>query len=94
MSNKSWGGRFKKAQDPRVVKFNASLSFDHELYSYDIQGSQTHANMLARQHLITAVEAKTICQAFDEIAVELSAGQHILDESCEDIHLFIERLFI
>ena len=94
MSNKSWGGRFKKAQDPRVVKFNASLSFDHELSPYDIQGSQAHANMLARQHLITADEATIICQALDEIAAELSASQHVLDESCEDIHLFIERLLI
>lgn len=94
MSNKSWGGRFKKAQDPRVIKFNASLSFDHELYPYDIQGSQAHARMLARQALITADEAIIICQALDDIAIELRAGQHILDESCEDIHLFIERLLI
>lgn len=94
MSNKSWGGRFKKAQDPRVVKFNASLSFDHALYPYDIQGSKAHAEMLAKQHLITATEAKTICQALDEIAIELSTDQHILDEACEDIHLFIEQLLI
>ncbi len=94
MSNKSWGGRFKKAQDPRVVKFNASLSFDHELYLYDIQGSQAHATMLARQHIITAVEADTICKALDEIAEELSSGQHVLDESSEDIHLFIEQILI
>ena len=94
MSNKAWGGRFKKEQDPRVVTFNASLKFDHELFPYDIQGSKAHAAMLAKQNLITASDAHVICEALDAIYNELTNGLHQFDETCEDIHLFIERLLI
>ncbi|CDZ77982.1 Argininosuccinate lyase [Legionella massiliensis] len=94
MSNKTWGGRFKKPLDPSVVKFNASLSFDHLLYAHDIAGSKAHAAMLARQGLITEEEAQAINSALTEIGLEIEQGQHSLDESCEDIHMFIEHLLI
>ncbi|MBP6219374.1 MAG: argininosuccinate lyase, partial [Oligoflexales bacterium] len=92
MSNKAWGGRFKKPLDPRVMKFNASIAFDHVLYEFDIIGSQTHAQMLARQGLISASEAKSICEALREIQEEIRIGSHEFDGSCEDIHMFIEDL--
>ncbi|MBA3537055.1 MAG: argininosuccinate lyase [Tatlockia sp.] len=94
MSHKTWGGRFKKTLDPKVVKFNASLSFDHILYKYDIVGSQTHVTMLARQGLINVDEEEAIYIALTEIGNEIEQGQHALDESCEDIHMFIELLLI
>ena len=94
MAHKTWGGRFQKPLDPLVVKFNASLSFDHVLYPYDIQGSQVHASMLVRQGLLTEGEAKDICKALEEIGAELQQGQHPLDDTCEDIHMFIEHLLI
>jgi argininosuccinate lyase len=94
MSHKTWGGRFKKPLDPNVVKFNASLAFDHVLYKYDIAGSQTHVTMLARQGLIKVDEAEAITTALTEIGNEIEQGQHALDESCEDIHMFIELLLI
>ncbi|MBI2602671.1 MAG: argininosuccinate lyase [Deltaproteobacteria bacterium] len=92
MSNKAWGGRFKKPLDPRVVKFNASISFDNILYEFDIIGSQTHAKMLARQGLISNSEAESICEALSEIQDEIRTCSHVFDESCEDIHMFIEQL--
>jgi argininosuccinate lyase len=94
MSNKTWGGRFKKPLDPSAVKFNASLSFDYLLYTHDIVGSKAHAAMLARQKLITEEEAQTINTALTEIGLEIEQGQHSLDEACEDIHMFIEHLLI
>lgn len=94
VNNKTWGGRFKKTLDPRAVKFNASLSFDHVLYPYDILGSQVHVKMLARQGLITKEEAEVICHALNEIASEMKEGKHALDESSEDIHMFLEQLLI
>lgn len=94
MSHKTWGGRFKKPLDPRVVKFNASLLFDHVLYSHDITGSKAHAQMLARQGLIKEEEAQAILTALTEIAHEIEQGQHPLDETCEDIHMFIEHLLV
>lgn len=94
MTNNIWGGRFKKPLDPKVSKFNASLGFDHILYEYDILGSQIHAQMLARRGLITLIEAEKITKALAEINLELKQGLHALDESLEDVHMFIESLLI
>lgn len=94
MSHKTWGGRFKKALDPRVMHFNASLPFDKILFKHDVLGSQVHAKMLARQGLITQSEAERICNALDEICDELEHKIHDLDESAEDIHMLIEQLLI
>jgi argininosuccinate lyase len=94
MTNKTWGGRFKKSLDPRVAKFNASISFDHILYHYDILGSKAHAIMLARQGLISKNEADTIVNALVEIEKEIDSGLHIFDETYEDIHMFVEQVLI
>lgn len=94
MKNKAWGGRFQKPLDPRVVKFNSSLQVDHAFYEYDIMGSQAHAKMLGRQGLITDDEAKIICDNLEIIKKELQQGIHDLDETKEDIHMFVEYLLI
>ncbi len=94
MNHKTWGGRFTKALDTRVAKFHASLSFDYVLYPYDIQGSQVHAQMLAKQKLITPQEAQLICDGLTEIQAELSLQKIKLNEATEDIHMLIEQLLI
>lgn len=94
MSNKTWGGRFKKPLHPLTIQFNASIDFDHVLYTYDILGSKAHAKMLGKQEIISQSESDTICYALDEILQELSTGQHELDVQFEDIHMFIEQLLI
>lgn len=92
MTNKTWGGRFKKPLDPGVIKFNASLSFDQALYAHDIAGSKAHAQMLAQQGLITMDEAEAIKASLTEIELEIKQGQHQFDDACEDIHMFIEHV--
>ncbi len=94
MSNKTWGGRFKKPLDPRVSAFNASLAFDYVLYEYDIIGSKAHAKMLGKQGLISDQEAIIISDALTQICLEMKQGLHPLDENCEDIHMFIEQILI
>lgn len=94
MSHKTWGGRFKKPLDEQVVKFNASLSFDHVLYQHDIEGSKAHALMLALQGLIKEEEKDEIIKALSDISHEIEKGEHLFDEHCEDIHMFIETLLI
>lgn len=94
MSHKTWGGRFSKELDPKVMHFNASLAFDRVLYAHDIAGSQAHAMMLAQQGLILYSESELICQALAEIGYEIEQGLQEFDESCEDIHMFIEQLLI
>lgn len=76
------------------MHFNASLAFDKVLYLHDIVGSQAHAKMLARQGLISDNEADLICRGLDEISQEIEQGIHQFDESCEDIHMFVEQLLI
>lgn len=93
-TNQTWGGRFKKPLDPIVAKFNASLPFDHVLFAHDIKGSLAHAKMLARQCIITQEDADSICNALQEIHVEFQQGKHILDNDCEDIHMFIEQILV
>ena len=33
-----WGGRFTKATDELVYRFNASITFDRTLFEQDIEG--------------------------------------------------------
>lgn len=94
MTNKPWGGRFNKALDPLAAQFNASLHFDHVLFAYDIQGSQVHAAMLAKQQLISAEEAQQLIAALAEIQQEIEQGKLMFDDQCEDIHMFIEQVLI
>ncbi len=90
MTNKTWGGRFSKGLDPRVNAFNASLSFDHVLYDVDITGSIAHAQMLAKQGLITQEEADIMRSNLEDIRTEIREGKLPLDDS-EDIHMFVEK---
>lgn len=94
MKNKTWGGRFNKSLNPLAAAFNASLAFDHQLYAYDILGSQAHANMLASQGLISQGEAELICKTLDEISLAIQKGNQTWDAQHEDIHMYIEQLLI
>ena len=52
-TNKMWGGRFNQAQDDLMTQINASIAFDHRLYSQDIDVSLAHAQMLVAQNIIS-----------------------------------------
>lgn len=93
MSDKVWGGRFKKDLDPVADRFNASISFDKRLYSYDIVGSIAHCRMLTKQGIINKEEASKIINALYEIKAELDEGSVNL-EGYEDIHSFVEKRLI
>ncbi|HAU1295655.1 TPA: argininosuccinate lyase [Legionella pneumophila] len=93
MTNKTWGGRFKKSLDSRVNQFNASLAFDHVLFDQDINGSQVHVKQLAKQQILTEAESQAIFSALEEIRSEIKQGQYSFNERDEeDIHMFIEQL--
>lgn len=94
MTNKTWGGRFRKSLDPRVAKFNASILFDHILYHYDILGSKAHATMLAKQGLLSRDELAAILSALAEIENEIEQGLPVFDAAYEDIHMFVEQILV
>ena len=91
---KLWGGRFTKETDEAVNAFNASLAFDRRLYEQDIRGSIAHTAMLARQNTLTEDEGKQIADGLEGILRDLKQGTLAFDESCEDIHSFVESVLI
>ena len=55
MANKMWGGRFAEGPSAIMGEINASISFDKRLFAEDIMGSKAHAQMLAKQGIISKV---------------------------------------
>jgi argininosuccinate lyase len=94
MSNKLWAGRFTQPTDAFVEEFTASIHFDQRLYRYDILGSITHAEMLARQGIIATEEAETIIRGLNDIRAEIEAGRFVFSVAREDIHMNIEARLI
>jgi argininosuccinate lyase len=91
---KPWSGRFVGKTDRMVEEFTASISLDHVLYAYDIQGSIAHCRMLAKQKIIPFKEAKTIIKALKEIEKEVARGEREFSPEQEDIHMLIESWLI
>ena len=89
-----WGGRFTKETDQLVYNFNASLSFDQKLYKQDITGSMAHAEMLAKQGILTQQEKEEITAGLQEILKEIEEGTLEFSPEYEDIHSFVEANLI
>jgi argininosuccinate lyase len=94
VSPKAWSGRFAEATDPRVERFTESISFDARLAAVDLRGSQAHARMLAKVGLISADEARLICDTLTQIGQEIARGEFPFRTELEDIHMHIESALI
>jgi argininosuccinate lyase len=90
MSNKMWGGRFATGPDAIMEEINASIDFDRHLYRQDIMASKAHAQMLAKQGIIAADDAKSIAHGLDTILSEIEAGTFSFQRALEDIHMNVE----
>jgi len=91
VADKPWGGVFAEGTDHRVEQFTESVSFDRRLYAQDIRCSIAHAQMLAKQQLITAAECQQITQGLDAIRQEIEQGKFEFRIELEDVHMHIER---
>ena len=91
---KPWAGRFEKPTEPSVEDFTESISFDNQLYKYDIQGSIAHATMLAACGLLTEEEKEAIILGLKEIEKEIDQGNFSFKKGLEDIHMNIESALI
>ena len=89
---KMWKGRFTKSATQSANEFNASITFDQRMYAQDIQGSCAHANMLAKQGILTADEAAAITSALEDIKKDIEAGKIEFTIEGEDIHMNIETV--
>lgn len=85
-----WAGRFKKEINEQVNAFNSSISFDARMYEQDIKGSMAHAKMLAKQEIIDQGAYEEIKEGLQSILAQLEDGRLVIDETAEDIHMFIE----
>ncbi|MEA4964782.1 MAG: argininosuccinate lyase [Oscillospiraceae bacterium] len=90
--SKMWAGRFQKELDKTADDFNSSLRFDRRMYRQDIQGSVAHALMLGRQGILPQADVAAITEGLGGILDDLNSGKLPFDESCEDIHMFVEQV--
>ncbi len=90
MSNKMWGGRFTSGPGAIMEEINASIDFDRHLYRQDIAASKAHAQMLAKQGIIAADDAKKIAHGLDTILSEIESGKFEFKRALEDIHMNVE----
>ncbi len=90
MSNKMWGGRFASGPDAIMEEINASIDFDRHLFRQDIEASKAHAQMLGKQGIITADDARKIARGLDTILSEIESGKFKFKRALEDIHMNVE----
>nr|CAB3462507.1 unnamed protein product [Digitaria exilis] len=91
---KLWGGRFEEGVTDAVERFTESISYDWQLYKYDIMGSKAHASMLASQGLITAGDRDIILEGLDQIERLIQEGKFEWRKDREDVHMNIEAALI
>ncbi len=90
MSNKMWGGRFSDKPADIMTEINVSIDVDRKLFRQDIAASKAHAQMLAKQRIISPQDAKKIVHGLDKILSEIAGGKFRFKRSLEDIHMNVE----
>ncbi|MFC4159915.1 argininosuccinate lyase [Chitinimonas lacunae] len=88
---KTWSGRFAEPVAELVKRYTASISFDHRLAEFDIQGSLAHAQMLARAGLLSEKELDAITAGMSQIRDDIRAGRFEWSLDLEDVHMNIEK---
>ncbi|MDO5445198.1 MAG: argininosuccinate lyase [Eubacteriales bacterium] len=89
---KLWAGRTSGITDNLADDFNSSIRFDQRMYQQDIRGSMAHASMLGLQGIIPQEDADSIISGLEGIFNDLNSGALKIDETCEDIHMFVEQV--
>ncbi|HET7152331.1 MAG TPA: argininosuccinate lyase [Candidatus Kapabacteria bacterium] len=85
-----WNSRFRAPLHDEALRFSSSIAIDTRLYAQDIAGSIAHAEMLAKQKIITQAESKKIVRGLLLIEKEIHSGKFDFDWRKEDIHTAIE----
>ena len=88
---KMWSGRFSASASNLLDQFNASIMYDRKLYREDIEGSQAHAKMLAKQGILTQDELEQILEGLNQVKQEIESGEFEWNISDEDLHMGIEK---
>lgn len=67
---------------------------DWNLFLFDIQASQAHAEGLQNIGILTTSECRSLCESLTQLAELFQSGEFILDEKYEDAHSAIEAFLI
>ncbi|UCF31977.1 MAG: argininosuccinate lyase [bacterium] len=91
MTKKPWQGRLEGKTSIDLERFSESISFDHRLYPYDIEGSIAHARMLGERGIISEEDARSIVGGLERIRNMIDRKEFTWDPSLEDVHMNIEH---
>jgi len=86
-----WSGRFSEPVADFVLRYTASIGFDHRLALVDIEGSVAHAAMLAHVGVLSAADLTAIENGLAQIRAEIERGEFKWLLELEDVHLNIEK---
>ncbi|MGL4635336.1 MAG: argininosuccinate lyase [Beijerinckiaceae bacterium] len=89
-----WGGRFRKAPDPAMMRLSSAAVAHARLIPHDIKGGIAHADALEAAGLLTKSECKHIASALSAISAACAVGTLSPSPADEDIHTFVERALI
>ncbi|MBQ6221718.1 MAG: argininosuccinate lyase [Solobacterium sp.] len=89
---KLWSGRTSGATSKIADEFDSSIPFDSRMYKEDIEGSIAHARMLGKQGILPAESVTHIIEGLQGILEDLNSGALEIDETSEDIHMFVEEV--
>ena len=92
LANKAqaWSARFNEPVSELVQRYTASIGFDQRFALVDITGSLAHAEMLAKQKIISPQDLADIQKGMTQIKTEIESGQFNWQLALEDVHLNIE----
>jgi len=88
--SQGWSALFSEPMDALVQRYTSSVAFDRRLWRADIDGSLSHARMLAAQRIIDAKDLADIERGLAQIAADIEAGRLEWKLELEDVHLNIE----
>ncbi|MGG0657520.1 argininosuccinate lyase [Rummeliibacillus pycnus] len=94
MSGKLWGGRFQKSAEQWVDEFGASIGFDQQLVTEDLEGSIAHVTMLGETGILDQDEVSTIKDGLEQLKVKAQNNELTFSVANEDIHLNLEKMLI
>ena len=89
-SSTIWGGRFNSKPSAIMEEINSSISFDKRLFHEDIIASIAHAQMLAKQNIISKGEGLKIINGLKRIYKEIEKDKFNFKTELEDIHMNVE----
>ena len=88
--SQAWSALFSEPMSDLVKRYTSSVFFDKRLWQADIAGSLAHAEMLAIQKVISAVDHASIQTGLAQISSEIESGAFEWKLDLEDVHLNIE----